>query len=383
VSRRLAAALLASCFGMHALAQTPPSGTFTDPAQLAALDPEERRLWEYSEEIDLALRRGDHIYRDARATAWLQDLVDRLFPDFRGHTRVRILDDPAMNAFALPNGSLYMNLGMLARAENEAQVATVLAHEGSHFLSRHGVRQRDTTIGLATLAQIVGMVAGVYGIVGQVLALAAITGYSRDNEREADAQGFERYIEAGYDPRETVRTFEILAREIELAKIDEPFFFSSHPKVQDRIDTFRTLAAARPSAGSAPPLPQWWNELRDAWLEAELARGKFASVVHWLSGAGRDRFPAHADYYLGEAYRLRDDPGDEARALEAWRRAVQRSPDFAPSYRALALAHWKRDEAQQARALLARYLELAPQAADRAFVEDYLGAPVAPPEAPR
>ena len=71
-----------------------------------------------------------------------------IYPDIR----VRIVDSPSLNAFALPNGSIYINTGMLTRLDNEAQLATVLAHEGVHFTHKHSWQQRRKHRMRSTLA---------------------------------------------------------------------------------------------------------------------------------------------------------------------------------------------------------------------------------------
>jgi len=82
--------------------------------------------------------------------------------------------------------------------------------------------------------------------------------------------------------------------------------------------------------------------------------------------------PAHAQYYLGEAYRLRAGEGDALRSEQAYLRAISVAPDFAPSYRALGVHYLKSGGYSEASRQLSRYLELAPDARDRAYVENYL-----------
>ena len=86
----------------------------------------------------------------------------------------------------------------------------------------------------------------------------------------------------------------------------------------------------------------------------------------------RARYPAEADYYLGEAYRLRAKDDDPDKALAAYRRCVRQNPNFAPAHRALGLYALRHKQPAQAREHLRRYLALAPQARDRDFIESYL-----------
>jgi len=83
------------------------------------------------------------------------------------------------------------------------------------------------------------------------------------------------------------------------------------------------------------------------------------------------RYPPSAWYYLGEAYRLRNEEGDTERAVTAYRTAIQQSPEFAPPYRALGLYYMKHNDPAEAEDFFSRYLELAPDAMDRDYIEYY------------
>ena len=83
------------------------------------------------------------------------------------------------------------------------------------------------------------------------------------------------------------------------------------------------------------------------------------------------RYPPSAWYYLGEAYRLRNEEGDTERSVNAYRTAIQQSPEFAPSYRALGLYYMKDNNPGQAEYYFSRYLELQPDATDRDYIEYY------------
>ena len=84
------------------------------------------------------------------------------------------------------------------------------------------------------------MVTGIPGI-GDLISLSSIYGYSKDLEREADAEGFQRLQAAGYDVSQAPVTFEFLLAEVEALEIDEPYFFSTHPALEERIKNFREL----------------------------------------------------------------------------------------------------------------------------------------------
>jgi len=113
--------------------------------------------------------------------------------------------------------------------------------------------------------------------------------------------------------------------------------------------------------------------VRLASLEADLAAYRYKQIILVLTDPARRRdYPPEAGYYLGEAYRLRDETGDAASAEREFNRLIEAAPQFAPAHRALGLIYFKRGDAARAGPLLRRYLELAPAAADRGYVEYYL-----------
>jgi beta-barrel assembly-enhancing protease len=113
--------------------------------------------------------------------------------------------------------------------------------------------------------------------------------------------------------------------------------------------------------------------LRVLWLERALSRARYASVIHVLTREdAQARFPDHAGYFLGEAYRMQSDSGDAERAIESYVRASLASPLFAESYRALGVMHMKAGERAAARHAFERYLSLAPASIHAAFVKHYI-----------
>lgn len=334
-----------------------------------ALDQRERSLWQEAAEFDRALARAGRVNTDPELTAYLQGIMDRLYPEFKGRLVVHLLNAQHINAFALPNGSIYVNAGLVARFQNEAQLATVLAHEGAHFTHRHSLQQAERVRNAAAFARVAGML-GV-PLVGDLLALSSMFGFSREHEREADHIGYQRLVAAGYAPRESVKTFQHLQAEIKAADVKEPFFFASHPKLQERIDNFTELTQHADNGETGyERFVENTAALRLASLERDLAAYRYKQIILMLTAPeARREYPPEAAYYLGEAYRLRNETGDVERTETELKRALETAPHFAPSHRALAYLYYKRSDKAAAAALFRRYLELAPDAVDRAYIE--------------
>ena len=163
---------------------------------------------------------------------------------------VKVLDDEVVNAFALPGGFLYVNRGLLEAAENEAEVAGVLAHEIAHVTARHGMEQQ-TKAELLNYASIPLIFLGGVGgyAIQQAVGIAVPLGFlkfSRGSEKEADRLGAQYMWAAGYDPNALVTFFEKLnAREKHKAGTLEKLF-STHPMTGDRITEAQKLIARFP-----------------------------------------------------------------------------------------------------------------------------------------
>ena len=150
------------------------------------------------------------------------------------------VNDKAINAFALPGGYVFINRGAIEAADNEAQLAGVMAHELSHVALRHGTTQ-------ATKAQ---AAQGIFGIASEIFGGSAsgalLTGlgafaaggvllrYSRSAETQADVMGTQVLYDTGYDPRAMAQFFEKL--EAETKGKNPPEFFSDHPNPEHRVE---------------------------------------------------------------------------------------------------------------------------------------------------
>jgi len=154
---------------------------------------------------------------------------------------IKIIDSDDINAFALPGGFFYVNSGLIMAADNEAELAGVMAHEIAHVAACHAAREQ-TRGELANLASIpLIFVGGGYGVYAaeQAASLAvpmAFMKFSRGFEAQADYLGLEYMYKAGYDPEEFINMFE----KIEAEEKKKPGFlskaFSTHPPTPGRIE---------------------------------------------------------------------------------------------------------------------------------------------------
>jgi len=152
----------------------------------------------------------------------------------------KVIDSSDINAFALPGGYIYVNRGTIEAAENEAQIAGVMAHESGHVVMRHGTHEASQ----ALLAQApLAILGGIFGQPGSLTAQLAKLGLgfgvdsillknSRSAESQADEVGTYILYQAGYDPHAMAQFFEIIEKKYPQKTIQ---FFSDHPVPENRI----------------------------------------------------------------------------------------------------------------------------------------------------
>jgi len=152
---------------------------------------------------------------------------------------IKVVEDESVNAFALPGGFFFVNTGLILRADNEAELAGVMAHETAHVCARHGTRQA-TKAELANYMSIplifMGGWAG-YGIrqAAGILVPMSLLKFSRTYESEADALGLQYMYKTGYDPGSFVDFFEKIQALEKKKRGSVAELFSSHPMTDDRI----------------------------------------------------------------------------------------------------------------------------------------------------
>jgi predicted Zn-dependent protease len=217
------------------------------------------------QELDLGRRYSQEIARQhpAYADQALQNYVQRIGNKLAQNShrsnlayQFTVVDSPDINAFALPGGHIYINRGLLAYLNSEAELAAVLGHELGHVTARHGVQQQSQAQAWGILSQVVAVGTGV-GIAGDltnVLGGAVVSGYGRDMELQADALGAEYLARAGYDPQAMIEVVKVLKAQEDYARDQarlkgkpEPAgyhgLFATHPDNDSRLQQVINAAA--------------------------------------------------------------------------------------------------------------------------------------------
>jgi predicted Zn-dependent protease len=165
-----------------------------------------------------------------------------------------VVDHPAVNAFALPGGYIYITRGILPYLDNEAELAGVLGHEIGHVTARHAAQQytRATAggIGLAILGVFVPATQPFGDLTSAAMSVAFLK-YGRDDERESDRLGMDYAARGGWDPAGVPRFLSTLSRVNELSERGVPNWLSTHPEPAERVVEAQPLAAKLGSTGTA------------------------------------------------------------------------------------------------------------------------------------
>ena len=369
-------------------------------------DADETALWARAEKEEDALGKKARFYGDPRLDEYLAQLGNRLTPvEVRASGappfKLEVLRDPALNAFAMPNGRIYLHTGLLSRLETEAQLSTIVSHEMIHVTHRHalGVQRDAERSSFASAAgpragdQLTGTAIGptagaIRGLGLKLAAMAAISGYGRDLERGADQGGLENLVRAGYDPREAPRAFELLRSESKDRGSLETFFLGSYAKLTERIESTRQLvrtryaaAAVRPAVTVAEDFPLRMREVVRENAYDDIRAGRFVVAQRQLDRVLllTPRDPV-AHVYYGDLHRLQSQRARDAaqktrsasQAEASYERAIELDPALPEPHRQLAFLYYQRKDRAHAREEFQKYLDLKPLASDAARIREYL-----------
>jgi beta-barrel assembly-enhancing protease len=392
--------------------------------------------------LDKKLEREGLVYHDQALNSYVAQVGLAMLPAGTAPEHVKyefhVLRDPMPNAFALPNGSIYVNTGLLSLLENEDQLASVLAHEITHVTDRHGyLHYRDyrKKAAIASFAEYAaamapggstwGAVIRVAGLLVPAIMAASINGYSRELERDADIYSFNKLLEGNYDPKEMAGTFRLLSRkdEVDTTKL----YYNDHPKLEERIAYITTLVNTKaPPAVPADVLAERrmkYQSLTEAVTRDDIrlailshkprtARARAAKVLAFHPDSADNLFvmgetyrslgpwtPAPEDWETNgdgkkEINNLRkkltaDEEDQQLLAKEngqaAWKenqrlaeenyqKALAIDPNHAKTYLGLGQLYEKQGKNKEALSAYGRYLELQPEALDQARIRQRVEA---------
>jgi len=363
-----------------ATAHAAPAAGPLPPNYKPALDTAEGGLWRSFDEFEKEVRVSPLLVKDEALNAYVRKIVCDLAGPHCPSLRVYVVNDATSNALCAPNGMILVWTGLLLRAQNEAELAFVLGHEISHYIKRHSLLNFERTRRSAGFLTVLNVATAGLASIGTLIAVGALASYSRDQEREADTDGFELAVAKGYDPRQGALFWEnVSAEEDANPKRAKPStYMASHPATKERLETLNKRAAEIESQTHANVVGADSHRAairayRSTWMDAELNRGEYGESIVMIA----QQLKAEADsgelhYFLGEAYRRRNGDGDLGNATASYQAAIVAADTPIAAYRGLGLVALKSGQKDAAREAFARYLSLAPEANDRAMIQFYL-----------
>jgi predicted Zn-dependent protease len=189
------------------------------------------------------------LYPDPSLQAYVQGLGEKLAATSERPKlpwTFRVVDDPAVNAFAIPGGFVYVTRGILAHMTNEAELATVMGHEIGHVTARHTAhqisREQLAGLGLAVGSIASSQVAKYAGVASQALGVLFLK-FSRENENTADALGVRYSSMANYDSRQMIGVMQVLDKITSQSGGRLPEWLATHPNPGNRIEHINAVIA--------------------------------------------------------------------------------------------------------------------------------------------
>ena len=213
--------------------------------------------------LDKEIHKQFQILPDARVDTFLA---------LRGHKLVEASDrkdlayhfflvkSEEINAFAIPGGFCYVNLGLFRQSDTENELISVLAHEINHVVHRHSMKRlSQMQIVDAGTQALIGNANSMTGTVTNLFTSIGLLNFSREDEREADRDGLLTMYRAGYDPQGMVEMFEMLKKGRETGEPGRwEKLFSTHPITDERIrNASQLIAQLPPIEGMIVDSPEW------------------------------------------------------------------------------------------------------------------------------
>jgi predicted Zn-dependent protease len=374
------------------------------PGMVPAPQSVEAGYWDLMAKAERQAQQSAELNTDKALSDYIRSVTCRVAAEYCDELRIYVMDRPFMNATMAPNGYGEIWSGLLLRVEDEAGLAFVLGHEVSHYAESHSIEAAEAhktrqnialavSIGVAAVGVYAASSVGPYGDPGPILDatgnlidavyLASVTAFfrfSRAHESEADLLGLQRAAGAGYRARSAADSWRVIIAENNASDFERVRrrdarlgVFDSHPLNRDRV-TFLEAEADKLSDGGERGRERFRAAIRPhlgPWLKDDLRRRDFGQTLHILARLeAAEEDLGVINFYRGEAYRLRREPEDFARAEAAYLAASQHADAPVAVWRELGDLRRRRQSVDEALVAYETYLTLAPSADDAWLVQD-------------
>ena len=346
---------------------------------------DEQGLWLELKDAERKLNKSALLIRNSEINAYINEIVCRVAGPYCNDLRVYVIRNPNFNAMMTATGMMQIWTGLIVRAGSTDEIAAVVGHEIAHYTRLHSLqRLRDIKKKMAAgvffdIALIA--LAGVDAPVGQLTAQLSALAFSREQEMEADLLGTKLLAEASYDPHASYTVWNNLIAEDEAAaaKREDPGMFGkTHPESKNRVSYLKALVVSRYGQPDQEKLAdqKLLNVLNANYLmlmEDQLDTNRFGRTQDLLerhAAIGVD--PSLVRFFYGEMFRQRGAEGDRELAKAAYRHSIEGGNAPPGTYKNLGYLMLKDGDTAAAKDNFRTYLELNPDASDRAMIEFYL-----------
>jgi predicted Zn-dependent protease len=355
------------------------------PGYLPAEARDEQGIWMELEDYEQNIRRSALLVGDRRINAYVRDAMCRVAGEYCADLRIYVIRNPNFNASMTANGIVQVWTGLLLRVSSEDEMAAVLGHELAHFTQLHMLEQLRSAKAALTAGSVfdmgVTLLTGYSIPVGQLAAAASLTSHSRDDETEADILGAEFMATAGYDPHAAANVWKMMINEESMAVVKREksgWYFNTHPSSANRIVALHNFAArnyegTKPDPHGRQRHVDILNEYYMMLMEDQVDTNRFGRTEAMLERhrqiGVREQL---VNFFRGEICRQRNEPGDLDASIIAYKLAIQGDFPVPEAYLNLGYIYLKLGELEQRQYNFRKYLELEPEADDRAMIEFYL-----------
>ncbi len=335
----------------------------------------EKTLWEQADKLEADFKNNSsNIIDDPELNAYVKEVLCKVIGNARcAPIRLYLVRTTQFNALMAPNGMMQVWSGLLIRMKDEAQLASILAHEYAHYVRRHSLQ----TLLLAKNIESTSFIpyVGLFASLGTVGSLFA---FSREMESEADRLSLEYLYAAGYKPQSSSDVWKQLLEESKLTdekKSDDSLlsnFFSTHPTSEDRMQTLSDLAQSKDPNKAIftnkiqyrAALGDWWPKFINDQVKAKnFKSGEF--LVDQLAQNGWD-----ADLYFAKAelLRKRGEKDDFIKAVEFYQKSIDAGSQKPENWRGMGLSLMRDNKKKEGKTVLLEYLRRLPDAVDRRMI---------------
>ncbi|GMG85974.1 M48 family metallopeptidase [Biformimicrobium ophioploci] len=377
LTHRLLGLVMASLVSNAVAAATSYPPAF-DPGYRPEASSDEGGFWYQVDKLERDIQHSPFVVTDPALNDYVGNMVCKLAGDYCSDIRVYVIENPHFNAAMFPNGMMHIHSGLLLRVESESQLAAVLGHEIGHYLRSHHLKQWRGLRDGAGVSMVFDML-----LTGGLMTWAVMAGnssFGRNQEIEADAIGANLMHASGYAPVEAANLWRYVDAEqkADSSRQASSVFFATHPQPKERIAKLEAHISQLPETGNTLKnngLIEKIMPLYRTFMANHLEMQEYEQSELLLAKHEEMGYPeAEVRFFRGELHRLRNQPGDQDLAVDAYTASLKLDNPVPDAHKHLGYLHLRKKNNTEALSHFRNYLALAPDASDKQMIEFYINS---------